>query len=90
MKKQRVLHLLPSGGYSGAENVVCTIIDNDSKYDMLYCSPNGKINEILKERNIKHIDIGKLTPRNVKRVCDENDIDILHAHDYKASFIIWF
>ena len=87
MKKKKVLHLLPSGGYSGAENVVCTIIDNDSEYDMLYCSPNGKINEILKERNIKHIDIGKLTPRNVKRVCDENDIDILHAHDYKASFV---
>lgn len=87
MKKQRVLHLLPSGGYSGAENVVCTIIDNDSEYEMIYCSPNGKINEILKERNIKHVDIGKLTYRNVKRVCEENKIDILHAHDYKASFV---
>lgn len=86
MKKQKVLHLLPSGGFSGAENVVCTIIENDDKYEMVYCSPKGKINEILKERNIEHIEINKLSPKKIKKICIDNNIDILHAHDYKASF----
>lgn len=85
MKKQNVLHLLPSNSFSGAENVVCTIIENDKKYNMYYCCPNGPIEEVLKERNIKYIPIKKLTPKNLKKICKEYDINIIHSHDYKAS-----
>ena len=54
--RKNVLHLLASNSYSGAENVVCTIIDNCSdKYDMYYCSPDGPIRDILEKRNIKFI-----------------------------------
>ena len=36
----KVLHLLASRIYSGAENVVCTIIENfTDEFDMAYCSP---------------------------------------------------
>lgn len=87
MKKKRVLHLLSSNKFGGAENVVCTIIDNDKKFDMLYCSPKGDIIDILKQRNINYIAISKLSPKNIKKICEENKIDILHAHDYKASFV---
>ena len=85
-KKERVLHLLPSNCFSGAENIVCTIIENNSKYDMYYCCPRGPIEEILKEKKIKYIPISKFNLHNVKKICLENHIDIVHAHDYKASF----
>ena len=87
MKKKGVLHVLASNSYSGAENVVCTIIENNNKYDMYYCSPSGPIEETLKEKNISYIPIKKLKPSEIKRVCKENNIDIIHAHDFKASFI---
>ena len=85
--KKRILHLLASNSYSGAENVVCTIIDNNKEYDMYYCSPIGPIANILKNRKIKYIPLKRLSPWEVKRVCRDNKIDIIHAHDYKASFV---
>ena len=86
MKKRKVMHILSSNNFSGAENVVCTIIENNKKYDMYYCCPRGPIEDILKERKIKYIPIAKLTPFAIKKVCKQNEIDILHAHDFKASF----
>ena len=50
------MHLLATNSFSGAENVVCQIIDmykNDKNLDMVYCSPNGKIKNKLVEKNIK-------------------------------------
>lgn len=84
---KKILHLLPSNSFSGAENVVCTIIENNKKYNMYYCCPNGPIENVLLEKKIKYIPIEKFTPSNVKKICFENNIDIIHAHDYKASFI---
>ena len=92
MKKQnkRILHLLPTNNFSGAENVVCTIMENNNKYDMFYCCPVGPIEKILKEKNIKYIPLKKFNISEVKRVIRENKIDVIHAHDFKASFIANF
>ena len=87
MVKKKVLHILASNSYSGAENVVCTIIENNKLYDMYYCSPKGIIEQTLKERHINYIPLEKLTPGSIKKVCKKNGIDIIHAHDYKASFM---
>ena len=87
-KKKRILHLLASNKYSGAENVVCTIIDNTSNdYEMAYCSPEGPIRETLNNRNIKYYGITKLKKSNIKKIIDDFKPDIIHAHDFKASFI---
>lgn len=85
--KKRILHLLASNSYSGAENVVCTIINNNKDNEMYYCSPMGPIANTLKNRKIKYIPLKRLSPGEVKRVCRDNKIDIIHAHDYKASFV---
>ena len=48
----RVLHVLHSNQYSGAENVVCQIIEmfkNDENIEMAYCSRDGQIGKVLKE-----------------------------------------
>ena len=47
--KKRVLHILASNIFSGAENIACTIIEKlGDDYEMAYCSPNGIIKEYKK------------------------------------------
>lgn len=82
----KVLHLLASRIYSGAENVVCTIIENfTDEFDMAYCSPIGSIQNILEKNNINYYGIEKLSIKNINKVLKEYKPDIIHAHDYKAS-----
>lgn len=90
MQKTKVLHLLSSNKYSGAENVVCTIIENqyNDNFDMYYASPDGPISEVLKKRKIKFIPLKKMNINNVKKTINENQFDVIHAHDFKASFIV--
>ena len=86
----RILYLLASNSYSGAENVVCTIIDNLGKgYKGYYCSPNGPIKEILENRKIDFIETN-FTIKSLKKIIKKYKIDIIHAHDLKASFLAYF
>ncbi len=89
-EKLKVLHLLASNSFSGAENVACQIISCFEDYDEAYCSPVGKIEEQLKEKGIKYIPINKLTRKEVKRVVAEFKPDIIHTHDAKASIVASF
>lgn len=86
----KVLHLLQSSRFSGAENVVCQIInmiDNNDDIEMLYCSCDGQIRDALNERDIKFLPISNLTVKEVKRIIKEYKPDLIHAHDMRASFI---
>ena len=52
-KKMKIMHVLKSSVYSGAENVVITIIKNlTAEFDFLYVSSEGSIRLILEERKI--------------------------------------
>lgn len=89
-KKVRILHVLVSNSYSGAENVVCQIIsmfkDNEN-VEMIYCSPDGKIRKALEERKIKYALIKEPSLKEIKRVINEVRPDLIHAHDMRASFL---
>lgn len=85
----KILHVLNSNQFSGAENVVCQIISmykNDDNVEMAYASPNGQIKDALKERNIEFYPMNKMSVLELKRVINEYKPDIIHAHDMKASF----
>lgn len=85
----KVLHLLQSNRFSGAENVVCQIISmmkDNPDIEMVYCSRDGEIREALKERNIKFLPISNLKVSEVKRVIREYNPDVIHAHDFNAAF----
>lgn len=87
----KVLHLLQSNRFSGAENVVCQIIGmmkNEPDMEMVYCSRDGQIAEALDERNIPFAPIKELSVKEVKRVIKEQKPDIIHAHDMRASFYV--
>lgn len=86
----RILHVLQSPHFSGAENVVCQIIGmfkNESGYDMAYCSQDGVIRDALQERNILFYPMTVLCVSEVRRVIKEYHPDVIHAHDMRASFI---
>lgn len=84
----KVLHLLESPHFSGAENVVCQIISmlNRENIEFIYCSRDGQIREALQERQIKFCPIKKLSVSEIKRVIQEEKPDLIHAHDMRASF----
>ena len=86
----RVLHILNTSSYSGAENVAITIIkelEKDKNYEVYYVSPRGKIEKKLKEEGTKYIPINKLCVKELKRVIKEYKPDVIHAHDFRASII---
>lgn len=86
----KVLHLLSTNKFSGAENVACQIINlfqNESNYKMFYCSPDGEIKETLKNKNIDFVPIKSLTYKELKKVVKNIKPDIIHAHDIKASIL---
>lgn len=86
----KVLHLLQSNRFSGAENVVCQIISmmkEEPGIQIAYCSRDGQIREALKDRNIEYYPISEITVEEVKRVIKEYEPNIIHAHDMRASFI---
>ncbi|MDD4154310.1 MAG: glycosyltransferase [Bacilli bacterium] len=86
----KILHLLSSRQYSGAENVACQIISTLSQsnpdYRFFYCSPEGPISKSLFEKNISYLPLKKINIRHLRNIIDEIKPDIIHSHDMKASF----
>lgn len=89
-KKIRVLHVLVSNQFSGAENVVCQIINmfrQEDKIEMIYCSPDGPIRDALSDRGVVFAPMKAATPAELKRVISETKPTVIHAHDMRASFL---
>lgn len=86
--KKKIFFIMSTNDYSGAEAVNFSIIENlKEKYDFYWVSKKGKINNFLKEANIRWIEIKSLSISEIKRIVKENKPDILHATDFKASVI---
>ena len=86
----KILHVLNSNSYSGAENVVCQIIEmfkNDENIEMAYCSRDGQIKNVLQSKNIKFYPISGLNKNELKKVVADFKPDIIHAHDFRASIV---
>ena len=86
--KKKVIHILNTNKYSGAENVAITIINNvnkNEKFKCLYMSPEGEISKVLKRNGIEYIPVKKLSCREIIRICKKYNPDIIHAHDFRAS-----
>ena len=84
----KVMHVLNSRIYSGAEKVVCQIIRDFADIQMVYCSPESDIvRSMLQEQNVTYLSIPELTPKNLKQVIEAQKPDLIHAHDMRASFV---
>ena len=85
----RVLHVLYSEIYTGAEKVAAQIIKAfEGKVDMAYCSlESDSVWEILDGMGIKHFGFQELTPASLKKIIREYRPDVIHAHDMRTSFV---
>ena len=89
----RVVHILQSNIYSGAETVVCNIIDffnTDDSIDMVYVSPKGPISKVLKYKKIKHYELDDFSQKELKKAIRVLKPDIIHCHDFQASVRVAF
>lgn len=81
----RILHLLATGLYSGAENVALTIMAALPDHEMVYASPDGPIRQVVKDRGQRYYALSGVTVRSVRRAVKELRPDIIHAHDPRMS-----
>lgn len=87
-KLLRVLHVLKSSIYSGAESVVITIIQQmHDGYDMAYLATSGDIKGVLEQEGIPYYLLKEYTWKNVYKVIKNFRPDIVHAHDFTASIL---
>ena len=84
----KVMHVLNSRIYSGAEKVVCQIIKSfRDDVEMVYCSPDSDIvRQMLSEQDVTFLPMEKMSTAELKRVIAEQKPDLIHAHDMRASF----
>ena len=85
----KVLHVLYSQIYTGAEKVAAQIIKAfEGKVDMAYASlDSDSVWEILDGMGIRHYSFDELTPGQLKKIIREYQPDVIHAHDMRASFV---
>ena len=86
----KVMHVLNSRIYSGAEKVVCQIIKsfrNVEDMEMVYCSPySDNVRQMLAEQEVTYLPMETMSTRELGRVIAEQKPDLIHAHDMRASF----
>lgn len=86
----KILHVLSSNSFSGAENVACQIIEimqTETGVESAYCSADGSIRDSLQKRGIKFFPMKKLCTKELKRVIGEYAPDVIHAHDMRAGAV---
>jgi len=84
----KVMHVLNSRIYSGAEKVVCQIIKSfRDDVEMVYCSPDSEIvRQMLSEQGVTFLPMETMSISELKRVIAQEKPDLIHAHDMRASF----
>lgn len=90
---KKVVHLLSTDIFAGAENMACQIIkgfENDENYEMVYVSEIGTNKTNLENRGIQYYKLDKFNLKNVKKAVKELKPDIIHSHDIRASIIASF
>ncbi|MBR5156072.1 MAG: glycosyltransferase [Clostridia bacterium] len=88
---KKVLHILNTSKFSGAENVVVTLIEAFCKMsddtEFIYVSPDGSIRKVLEEKKITFEPVKAVSVSELRRVIKKYKPDIIHAHDFTASII---
>ena len=89
-EKRRILHILPSNSFSGAENVVCQIIhmfQDTPGITMAYCCPEGPIRQTLERLGIPYVPLKKFTPVEVRAAIRREKPTLIHTHDMLAAVV---
>lgn len=86
----KVMHLLQSSVFSGAENVVCQIMkmfsDNED-IEMIYVSTDGPVRTNIESQGYTYVGLDKISYKQVRKIINHYHPDIIHAHDITASIL---
>ncbi len=84
----KVMHVLNSRIYSGAEKVVCQIIHAfQGEIEMVYCSPESDIvRKMVEGQGVTYFPMKTMSVSELSRVIREQKPDLIHAHDMRAGF----
>lgn len=84
----KVMHVLNSRIYSGAEKVVCQIIHAfQGEIEMVYCSPESNIvRKMVEAQGVTYLPMKTMSVSELSRVIREQKPDLIHAHDMRAGF----
>ena len=84
----KVMHVLNSRIYSGAEKVVCQIIHAfQGEVEMVYCSPESDIvRKMVEAQGVTYLPMKAMSVSELSRVIREQKPDLIHAHDMRAGF----
>ena len=85
----KVLHVLYSTIYTGAEKVAAQIINSFAgEVEMAYCSlEDADVRKILEDQGITFLSYPELTPGQLGKIIREYQPDVIHAHDMRTSFV---
>ena len=89
----KIVHILSSNSFSGAENVACHIIEKtraETDIQVIYCSPCGEISRVLEKRKIQFYPLEKMSVREIRKMVRTLSPDMIHAHDVRASVFAAF
>lgn len=84
----KILHVLASSRFFGAEHVVADIICDIRQHtniQLAYASPDGEISAALAARDIPFFPFDRRNPASLKKIIDSYRPDIIHAHDVRAG-----
>lgn len=86
--RKKILHILNSRVYSGAEVIASQIILAFSdRAELVYCSPESEaVDWMLGKLGIRHTAVKSLTPWALAKVIRREKPDLIHAHDMRACF----
>lgn len=85
--KIKIMHLISTSVFSGAENVACQIINGFKdriEYSMTYAAVIGKNIDQLNDRKIPILQLKKFNYSSIKAAIKKYNPDVIHAHDPKA------
>lgn len=85
----KVLHVLNSKEFTGAEQVVAMIVRLFAgEAEMPYCSPySDNVRDMLKQEGMTFLPVDTLVPSQLKKIIDQVQPDVIHAHDMRASLM---
>ena len=84
----KILFLLKSHEYSGAENVILTLMQLlPAEYETYYASPDGPIRKTVRAKGQNFIALNKPNLKSVRSTIDKIKPDIIHASDFSMSVL---
>ncbi len=84
----KVIHVVNTGKYSGAESVAISTIEALRKQvQFVYVCLEGPVTDILESKGIDYICVSKLKVKEIARIIKKVKPDIIHAHDYTAGIV---